>query len=110
MVIQFTEDEERKLYGAMYFLFKGISLLDGIHSTVFERMVIENDTEKSETKDFLEKILKISEASARIDDEYIYTEDEVESARRERKENQICEWLEENVCDDTLKTFLSLKD
>lgn len=50
-------------------------------------------------------ILKVSEARARIDDEYIYTEDEVEAGRREKMEDEIYEWLEENVFDDKLNDF-----
>ncbi|WHZ58647.1 MULTISPECIES: hypothetical protein [Metabacillus] len=43
MAIKFKELEERKLYAAMYFLFKGISLLDDVNSTVFERLDFENE-------------------------------------------------------------------
>ncbi|QFT89676.1 hypothetical protein FIU87_13525 [Bacillus sp. THAF10] len=107
MVIKFIELEERKLYAAMYFLFKGISLLDDVNSTVFERMDFENEIEKKKLLEFTEKILKISEARARIDDEYNYTEDENEAKRREKTEDEIYEWFEENVFNDKVKSFLN---
>lgn len=110
MAIIFTEDEERKLYAGMYFIFKGFTLLDDVNTTLFERMDVDNEIEKQEIKKFFELILKISEARARIDDEYIYTEDETEAERREKIEDEISEWLEDNVFDDKLKTFLSIKD
>lgn len=108
MAIKFTEEEERKLYAGMHFIWKGISLLDDVQSDVFERIDLENEVEKKETKEFLEMILKVSEARARIDDKYIYTEDENEVVRREKIEDEIYEWIEENVFNEKLKTFLSM--
>ncbi|WP_121610778.1 hypothetical protein [Mesobacillus foraminis] len=110
MAIKFTEEEERKLYAGMYLLFKGITFLDNVNTSVFERMDAENEIEKKEIKEFLWKISKISEARARIDDEYIYTEDEAEAERRGNIEDEINEWLEHNLFNAKLKTFLSTKD
>jgi crotonobetainyl-CoA:carnitine CoA-transferase CaiB-like acyl-CoA transferase len=110
MAIKFTEEEERKLYAGMYILFKGITVLDSVRTDVFDRMDAKNEIEKKEAKDFFEKILKVAEARARIDEEYIFTENEDEAKRREQLEDEINEWLEDNVFNDKLKTYLSIKD
>ncbi|MGG1397713.1 hypothetical protein ABE288_07760 [Bacillus salipaludis] len=110
MAINFTEEEERKLYTGMYILFKGITVLDSVRTDLFDRIMdAENENEKKEAKDFFEKILNVAEARARIDEEYIFTEDESESERRLQIEEEINEWLEDNVFNDKLKTFLSIK-
>lgn len=108
LAIKFTEQEERKLYAGLYLLYKGIALLDDVNTTVTERMDAENEIEKKEAKEFFGKISKVAEARARIDDEYIFTEDEDEAKHREEVEYEINEWLEENVFNDKLKTFLSI--
>lgn len=110
MAIKFTVEEERKLNAGMYFLYKGITLLDDVNTDLLKRMDADNENEELEIKKFFEMILKVAEARARIDDEYIYTEDETEAERRERSEDEINEWLENNVCNDKLKAFLSIKD
>ncbi|MFP5116009.1 hypothetical protein ACSU64_27245 [Bacillaceae bacterium C204] len=111
MTINFTKEEERKLYAGMYILFKGITVLDSVRIDVFDRIMdAENEIEKKEAKHFFEMILKVSAARARIDEEYIFTEDETESERRLQIEEEINEWLEDNVFNDKLKIFLSIKD
>lgn len=109
MAIKFKEEEERKLYAGMYFLFKGITLLDNANTGLFERMNAENAMEKTELNEFFEMILKVSKARARID-EYIYTEDETEAQRREKIEEEINQWLEDNVFNEKLRTYLSIRD
>ncbi|MBD3108056.1 hypothetical protein IEO70_06720 [Bacillus sp. AGMB 02131] len=107
MAIKFTEQEERKLYAGLYLLYKGITLLDNVNTTLTERMDAENEIAKKEARRFFEKILKVAEARARSDDEYVFTEDEAK--HREKVEDEIKEWLEENVFNDKLNTFLSIK-
>lgn len=106
MAIKFTEEEERILYAGMHFIWKGISLLDDVHSKVFDRLDLENAVEKQETKKLHEMILKVAETRARIDDKYIYVEDENEVERREKIEDEIYIWIEENVFNEELKAFL----
>jgi predicted house-cleaning noncanonical NTP pyrophosphatase (MazG superfamily) len=110
MAIEFTEEEERKLIAGLHFIFKGVCLLSDVNTEVFERTDYKNGLKKREVKEFLEKILKVSEASARIDDTYIYTEDETEAERREKIQDEIYEWIEENVFNEKLKTFLSINN
>lgn len=110
MTIEFTKEEERKLIAGQNFIFKGVCLLSDVNTEVFERTDYENEAQKSEVKEFLGKILKVSEASARIEDTYIYTEDGTEAERIEKIQDEIYEWIEENVFNEKLNTFLSVNN
>lgn len=107
LAIKFNELEERKLFAAMYLLFKGISLLDDVNTAVLERIDSNDEKQKMQVKEFSEKIIKIAQARARIDDEYILTEEENEAERREEIEDEIYKLLEENFNNDKVKTLLS---
>lgn len=107
LAIKFNELEERKLFAAMYLLFKGISLLDVVNTAVLERIDSNDEKQKMQVKEFSEKIIKVAQARARIADEYILTEDENEAERREEIEDEIYKLLEENLDNEKVKTLLS---
>ncbi|WP_152554739.1 hypothetical protein [Metabacillus indicus] len=107
LAIKFNELEERKLFVAMYLLFKGITLLDDVNTAVLERIDSNDEKQKMQVKEFSEKIIKVAQARARIDDEYILTEDENEAERREEIEDEIYKLLEENFNNEKVKTLLS---
>ncbi|KEZ51324.1 hypothetical protein AZ46_0212130 [Metabacillus indicus LMG 22858] len=91
----------------MYLLFKGITLLDDVNTAVLERIDSNDEKQKMQVKEFSEKIIKVAQARARIDDEYILTEDENEAERREEIEDEIYKLLEENFNNEKVKTLLS---
>ncbi|MEW9674345.1 hypothetical protein [Ammoniphilus sp. 3BR4] len=96
---QMTDEEKRKLIIAMYFLQKGAHQLSRLHDEFSLR-----DTDE-EIKEAMNKLHNLFPAIARINDMYLYSEDEKEASEMEKLEDEIFEWIEDNGFTEEIKAF-----
>ena len=100
---QMTEEEKRKLLMAMYFLHKGAHQLERMRDAFSNRETVE------EIKEAKEKTLKLFSSIARLDDMYLYSEDETESEEIQKLEDEIFEWIEDYGFTEEVKKYFDKK-
>lgn len=96
---QMTDEEKRKLLMSIYFLYKGLHQLDRIQDKFSER---ETD---AEAKEAFEKSQNLSAAIARINDLYLYSEDEAENEQIQALEDEVFEWIEDTGFTDNIRKY-----
>jgi hypothetical protein len=94
-----TDEEKRKLLMAIYFLRKGAHHLNRIQEAFRER---DND---EEIKEATEKKQNIFSAIARLDDMYLYSEDETENEEIQKLEDEVFEWIEDYGFTEEVKKY-----
>lgn len=100
MALDFTKEERKKLFVATYLIYKGYHYLnDEIASKV-----IKPRFGYLEAKKFFEKNSEVAQAIARLNEEYLFLEDEIETEHRHEEEEKIYDWLEKNAFTKEFKT------
>jgi hypothetical protein len=94
-----TDEEKRKLLMSIYFLNKGLHQLDRLQDKFSEK---ETD---AEAKEAFEKKLNLSAAIARINDLYLYSEDETENEEIQALEDEVFEWIEDTGFTEEVRKY-----